>query len=133
MNKPLAPLPVFDADDFAAKLAQWKPIVTRAVPGMTRLVVEWNVIQGPSVFVYPASQRAAGEELITDGAKRSNDERWADYVEQQYVPLVVSAIQSAGLTPQVICTDLRPVQIQRARLRAIAAAAREKTGATSHH
>ncbi len=130
MHKPLAPLPVFDADAFATKLAQWKPIVGKAVPGMARLVVEWNVIQGPSVFVYPASQRSTGEELITDGAKRTSDERWADFLEQQYVPLVVSAIQSAGLTPQVICTDLRPVQTQRTRLRAIAAAAREKSGAT---
>jgi hypothetical protein len=133
MHKPLAPLPLFDGDAFAAKLAQWKPIIGRAVPGMARLVVEWNIIKGPTVFVYPASQRSAGEEIITDSEKRGSDERWADYLEEKYVPQVVSAIKSAGLTPQVICTDLRPVQTQRARLRAIAAAAREKSGVAPHH
>jgi hypothetical protein len=133
MHKPLSNLPTLDAETFAADCAAWKGVVARAKPGLGRVVIEWNVIKGPVVFAYPASDRALGKDLIADGVKRPNDERYADYLEYEYVPRVVEAVKAAGLTPQVICTDLKPVQTQRARLRAMSAAARERSGDAGHH
>lgn len=133
MHKPLSNLPVLDTEAFAADCAAWKGVVARALAGMGRIVIEWNVIKGPAVFVYPASDRRQGKELITDEVKRPSDERYADYLEYDYVPRVVEAVKAAGLTPQVICTDLRPVQTQRVRRRAITAAAHERSGHAAEH
>jgi hypothetical protein len=128
MHKPLSNFPVLDTPGFTARLAEWQPILAKAQSGMNRVVIEWDVIQGPRCFVYPAGQRALGVDLCADGVTRKSDERWADFLEYQFVPSVADAVTHHGLNPQVICVDLRPVQIQRQRRRALEATAHAKTG-----
>ncbi|HVK02791.1 MAG TPA: hypothetical protein VM490_04920 [Armatimonadaceae bacterium] len=135
MQKALDNLPVFTAGPFTEKVAPWKDL--RGAPGSNRVVVEWSIALGPKVFVYPAADRAAGYHLVTDLDVARNDERWADYLEFEYVPQVVEALKAAGHIPQVICVDLRPMQTMRARRRALEAVARGRSGhgsaPTAHH
>lgn len=132
MHGALHNLPVFDAEAFKAKAADWKRTVGSAGPGGNRIVIEWGVGRGPNCFVYPATKRSQGISLVAADSRGQSDERYADFLEWEYVPQVVAALKADGLNPQVICVDLRPLQIQRERRRAIDAKAREKTGAAAH-
>ena len=126
MDKPLKGLP-FDATAFREKTAGWKSL--SGVPGAAgRVMVEWSVGTGPHCFVYPAAKRTAGLNLTDSLTAAENDERWADFLEFEYIPQIVKALQNEGFRPQVICADLRPLQVQRARRRQIEAAASAKTG-----
>jgi len=133
MHKALKDLPVFDPATFRGRTADWKKIVQGAPAGGHRVVIEWGVMRGPNCFVYPATRRGLGINLMANVAHAESDERWADYLEFEYVPQVVKALLDDGMNPQVICVDLRPIQIQRERRRAIEAAARAKSGVAAHH
>ncbi|MDX1932376.1 MAG: hypothetical protein SFU56_07210 [Capsulimonadales bacterium] len=133
MLKPLANKPAFDPIAFRGRTADWRRIVANAPVGMNRVVVEWNVGRGPSCFVYPASRRALGFDLCEDGIDRASDERWADFLEFEFVPQVEATLAGDGLRPQVICTDQRPVQVMRQRRRNLAAAGEAKAGHHAHH
>ena len=130
-HKPLQNLPVFDASVFASLVVPWKARKS-AVPGSDRIVVEWGVQKAASVFVYPAGDRGVGVQLVETRPGQS-DERWADFLEYQFVPQVVQATTENGLRPQVICVDLRPIQIQRERRRQLERIAHEKTGGDAHN
>ncbi len=132
MHNALKDLPVFDPEDFKAKTADWKKIVASSPPGGKRIVIEWSVGRGPNCFVYPAGARGAGINLTASAHAPGSDERWADFLEFEFVPQVVRALTDDGFTPQVICADLRPIQVMRQRRRAIESIAREKTGAGAH-
>jgi|GEM_PF-654830 hypothetical protein len=131
MQKALRNQPTFEPGRFSERVAPWKSL--SGGPGSNRVVVEWSVGKGPSVFVYPAARRAEGFDLLEGLGAHQSDERWADFLEFEYVPQVVEALKSGGHNPQVICVDLRPVQTMRARRRALEAAAREKAGGVAAH
>lgn len=127
MHKPLANLPVFNAADFRTRTAAWKGLPT--APGQDRVVIEWSTGTGPRCFAYPAADRARGVNLLEGAVQTQSDERWADFLEYELVPKIVAAVESeGGHRPQVICVDLRPLQVQRARRRTIEAAAKAKSG-----
>lgn len=126
MQKPLGGTPTFDPADFRQKTRRW-PGASDTATGQ-RIVVEWSVMHGPDCFVYPAGDRGAGFNLLDHMAPAGSDERWADYLDFEYVPQIVNALENDGYRPQVICVDLRPLQVQRARRRAIDAAAKAKSG-----
>ena len=125
MQKALKNTPEFDAEAFRSRLDAWK-----STGAARRVVVEWSTGTGPNVFVYPAGSRAQGVRLLGGGDATGNDERWADFIEFEYLPPVVEALRQGGFTPDVLCVDLRPLVVQRARRRQIEAAARAKAGAT---
>lgn len=129
MLKPLANLPVLDSAELRQTAGEWKGLP--GPPGSDRLVVEWGVMRGPNVFVFPAAKRSAGVHLV-QRASSTSDERWADHLEFTFVPQVVAALEADGHRVQVNCVDLRPLQIQRARRRTIEAAAHARTGHTPH-
>lgn len=133
MHKSLTNLPVFDAAAFSKQSLGWKKLMAGGTPGSDRVVVEWSVGRGPSCFVYPAGKRDLGVNLTANTTHTQSDERWADFLEFEFVPQVVAELEREKYRPQVICADLRPVQIQRARRRTLEAAARAKTGDTVHH
>lgn len=124
MQKRLQNLPAFSRQNFEKIAGGWRGLSSG--PGSDRTVIEWSIGGGPRCFVYPASNRAAGKNLIEGIAAHTTDERYADWLEYEYVPQVVDALKAMGQNPQVICADLRPIQIQRARLRAQAAASLTK-------
>ncbi|GAB4453355.1 MAG: hypothetical protein OHK0029_06000 [Armatimonadaceae bacterium] len=128
MQKPLENLPALNITRFEEALTGWKPVIRDAKPGMDRIVIEWDVIQGPRCLVFPAGHRGQGVDLCDDGIKRTSDERWADFLEFRFVPMVEEKVKEAGLRPQVICVDLRPIQVQRQRRRLLEAAAHAKSG-----
>lgn len=127
MLKALQNVPTLDAPALLRRVAAWKPLF-EAGPGLNRIVVEWSVIKGPNCFVYPAADRTKGVNLTEGFGGVQSDERWADFLEFHFVPEVVDALKNAPAPVQVICVDLRPIQIQRARRRALEAAAHAKTG-----
>lgn len=127
MHQALKNLPTLDTEALTARVSHWSQY--RAGPGTDRTVIEWSVGLGPKCFVYPAARREAGFDLCEDGLRRSSDERWADFLEFDFVPRVAEALKAAGLQPQALCADQRPVQVQRARRREIEAKARARTGA----
>jgi hypothetical protein len=133
MHKALSDLPVFDPATFRGRTADWKKIIQAAATGGNRVVIEWGIMRGPNCFVYPATRRGLGINLMAAVPHNESDERWADYLEFEYLPQVLKALQDDGLNPQVICVDLRPIQIQRGRRRAIEVAARAKSGVAAHH
>lgn len=130
MQKALTNLPIFDAAGFRARIAHWKQY--DAGPGSDRVAVEWGIGRGPSVFVYPAAYRNAGFFLVEPDTNGSADERWADFLEFDFVPQVMEAIAANGYRAQAICADLRPIQVQRARRRDQEKAAAHKTGHATH-
>jgi hypothetical protein len=124
MEKPLQNLPAFDRAAFEKLTSGWKGMSSG--PGSERVVIEWLTQTGPRCFVYPAAKRVAGDNLLASIGANDTGERYADWLEFDYVPQVVEAARALGLNPQVICADLRPVQIQRARRRALASSALAK-------
>ncbi|MBC8141187.1 MAG: hypothetical protein H7Y38_07075 [Armatimonadetes bacterium] len=123
-EKRLQNLPAFDREAFEKLAGDWKN--AKGAPGSNRTVIEWTISTGARCFVYPASNRAAGKNLLATLGANDTDERYADWLEFDYVPEVVNAANNLELNPQVICTDLRPLQIQRARRRQLAANALTK-------
>ncbi len=125
MEKPLKNVPVFDETRFLDRVrASW----TEAERGQ-RVIIEWSTGNGPNCFVYPAGRRAVGI-LMTEGVLPvTNDERWADFLEFDFVPKIVQTLEREGYRPDIICVDLSPMRTQRARRRAIEAAAKAKSGA----
>ena len=113
MHAPLRNLPEFSAPAFLARIAAWRKLPV--TPGQDRVVIEWGIGLGPKVIVYPAASRAAGFNLLEGVAAPANDERWADFLEQVYVPQIVEAIEGMGGRAQAICVDQRPIQTMRAR------------------
>ena len=126
MQKALKNTPTFDPQAIRVQLDAWKSV------GSPRVLVEWSTFAGPNVFVYPAGDRSRGVRLVEGGDATGNDERWADFLEFDYLPPVVETLERAGFTPDVRCVDLRPLVVQRARRRQIEAAARAKAGAAAH-
>jgi hypothetical protein len=134
MHKALHHLPAVNVEALRSKAAAWQPLLTLG-PGLNRVIVEWSVGKGPSCFVYPAADRSQGVSLTAGIVGTQSDERYADYLEYEFVPKVIATLEQAGVPVQVNCVDLRPVQTQRARRRAIEAAAKVKVGdsqTTSH-
>jgi len=127
MLKTLKDLPVFDAKRFINQASGWKDDLQDG-PGANRIVLEWGVQTGPHVRAFPAANRGAGVELVTGIPATTSDERWADFLEYEFVPQIVSALTDAKMNPQIRCVDLRPIQTMRARRRALEAAGRVKTG-----
>lgn len=127
MHKALNNLPTLDTKALAAKAASWQPLL-QSGPGLNRIVVEWSVGKGPNCFVYPAADRSEGINLTAGVTAGQSDERYADFLEYEFVPTVVAALQQSGVPVQVNCVDLRPVQTQRARRRVIEAAGKAKLG-----
>jgi hypothetical protein len=127
MHKALHHLPVVDVEALRNKAASWQSLLTSG-PGLNRVIVEWSVGKGPSCFVYPAADRSQGISLTAGIVGTQSDERYADYLEYEFVPKVVSTLEQAGVPVQVNCVDLRPVQTQRARRRVLEAAAKVKVG-----
>ena len=132
MHKPLTNLPVFDEADFRAKTADWQSHKSRL--GF-RVCVEWNTVSsaGPQVYVYPAGERAKGFPAFERLSFDALDERWADFLELTYIPQLVAALEADGYPVDVMCVDLRPLQVQRARRRAIEAASHAKTASSAAH
>jgi len=116
MRKALTGLPELDPAALAWRIRDWKPLMQG--PGNDRIVIEWNVTNGPCCFVYPAARRAAGFDLAANASHTSSDERWADFLELTFVPAVVEAIEGAGFRTQIVCADQRPVIAMRVRRRA---------------
>jgi len=131
MHKALKDLPLFDPAAFREQTADWKQIAANATPGGQRVVVEWSTGRGPNCFVYPATERSAGIHLCKANSHGASDERYADFLEFEFVPRIVESLASDGHKPQVICVDLRPLQVQRTRRRAIEAVAEAKSGAAA--
>lgn len=129
MHKALSHLPTLDTSALQAKAAAWQPLLASG-PGLNRVVVEWSVGKGPSCFVYPAADRAQGVNLTSGVVGTQSDERYADFLEYDFVPKVVATLQQSGVPVQVNCVDLRPVQTQRARRHVIEAASKAKLGDT---
>jgi hypothetical protein len=124
MLKPLRNTPEFDETSFRKQVQAWK---RAGLQDGGRVVVEWSTGAGPHCYAFPAGNRASGV-LLTDAVQgMAHDERWADFLEFEFVPRVVEALRQEATTPQVICVDLRPLRVQRARRREIEAAARAKT------
>ena len=115
MHKALTNKPVFEVEKTLWRIREWKTLP--APPGMDRIVVEWCVTYGPKVFVYPAVKRLIGYDLCEGSGDGTSDERWADFLEHEYVPRVASALEAAGYRVQVICADQRPLQTMRQRRR----------------
>ena len=132
MHTALKNLPVFDAAAFRGRAADWKKILEAAGVGQKRTVIEWGVGRGPNVFVYPAPRRALGCHLAQGGTQTGSDERWADFLEFEFVPQIVATLKEDGLNPQVICADQRPITIMRERRRAQEAVAHARTGGAGH-
>jgi hypothetical protein len=130
MHKPFTPPPPFPREAFLARISPWKKLLGQ--PGTDRIVVEWGIGQGPKVVVYPATTRALGFNLLEGLTAPANDERWADYLEEHYLPEVAQAIESGGTRAQIICADQRPIQTMRARRREQEKIAHER-GAHSVH
>lgn len=127
MEKPLKNTPVFQEKEFRTRIGGWK----QGEPGR-RVIVEWSTGTGPNVFVYPAGERAFGIRLIDGVEAAANDERWADFIEFQFLPPVIAVLESENFRPEMICVDLSPLIVQRARRRQIEAAARAKSGVAAH-
>ena len=133
MHKALHNLPVFDRESFTQTAENWKKALKGAAPGGNRVIVEWSTSRGPSCFVYPAAHRANGVNLTAGVPHTQSDERWADFLEHEFIPPVVAALEDEGFPlVQVNCVDLRPVQTMRARRRAVEAVAQARTGETDH-
>jgi hypothetical protein len=118
MQKALSSLPTFDPVDFGARTALWRQFA--GGPGSDRIVIEWGIGTAPYCFIYPAARRTAGFNLLETRSDSPNDERWADFLEFEFVPKIVAAIAGSGRRAQVICADQRPIQVMRARRRATA-------------
>ncbi|MGC4045567.1 MAG: hypothetical protein QM758_17380 [Armatimonas sp.] len=116
MHKPFTPPPAFPKEAFLARISPWKKLLWE--PGSDRIVIEWGIGQGPKVIVYPAAARAMGFNLLEGLSAPANDERWADYLEEIYLPQVAEAVENNGGTAQIICADQRPIQVMRTRRRA---------------
>lgn len=132
MRKALTDLPVLDEPKLRQKVGEWDSLL-HSGPGSNRVVVEWSVSTGVNCFVFPAADRSSGVSLTTPALQSKSGEPYADYLEFTFVPHVAEVIRETGVPVQVNCVDLRPVQTQRARRRAIEAIAHEKTGAAAHH
>ncbi len=128
-EKRLQNLPAFDKAAFEILAGGWRNM--SGAPGSNRTVIEWNISTGARCFVYPATDRKAGQNLLATLGANDTDERYADWLEFDYVPQVVDAANALELNPQVICTDLRPLQIQRARRRQLAQAAKAKVAGSA--
>ena len=124
MEKPLKNTPVFDDGEFRPRSREW--------PARSRIIIEWSTGTGPHCYVYPAGNRSAGVVMTRNTGETGNDERWADFLEFELVPRIVESLERDDFRPDVICVDLRPLQVQRARRRQIEAAARAKAGAGAH-
>lgn len=133
MHAALKDVPIFDAADFRGRTADWKKLLDSAPVGRKRTVIEWGVGRGPNCFVYPAPRRALGVHLAQGGTQTGSDERWADFLEFEFVPQIVAALKEDGLFPQAICVDQRPIQIMRQRRREQEAFARSRAGEAAHH
>ena len=127
MQKALKNTPEFDAQAFRSHLDAWK-----STGASRRVIVEWSTGAGPNVFAYPAGNRAGGVRLVGGGDATGSDERWADFLEFEYLPPVAETLGRDGFAPEILCVDLRPLVVQRARRRQIDAAARAKAGAPTH-
>ncbi|MBC8102281.1 MAG: hypothetical protein H7Z41_06815 [Cytophagales bacterium] len=127
MHKALSNLPVLDTAGLRQKTGAWASLLA-AGPGLNRVVVEWSVSKGPNCFVYPAGDRAQGFDATSGVVSTQSDERYADFLEFDFVPQVVATLRSENVPVQVNCVDLRPIQTQRARRRVLEAAAKVKTG-----
>lgn len=123
MEKALHNTPTFDPARFKKDSQRWK-----RGDGERRVVIEWGVGTKPRVFVFPAGERASGAHLLDPIEPTENDERWADFLEFEFVPQVASALRDEGWQPQIVCVDLRPLVVQRERRRKIEAAAKAKQG-----
>lgn len=132
MLKALKNTPTFDPEALRGPSDAWKSTAGGSGGAPRRVFVEWSTSAGPNVFVYPAGSRAQGVRLVDGGDATGNDERWADYIEFEYLPPVVEALTREGFIPDVRCVDLRPLVVQRARRRQIEAAARAKSGTATH-
>jgi hypothetical protein len=126
MHKPLQGTPDFNEAAFRNRTGNW--LVAQSTTPNQRVVIEWSTNEGPSVYVYPAGDRASGFNVTQNVKGTSSDERWADFLEFEFIPKVVRALEADGYKPDVICVDLRPRQVQRARRREIEAAAKAKSG-----
>ncbi len=126
MRKALTNTPEFDSAAFLWRIRDWRPLLDG--PGNNRVVVEWCVTSGPKCFVYPAARRSAGLDLCADVPGETSDERWADWLEFEFIPHVVRALEHDGFPVQVICADQRPIQTMRQRRRALEKFAHERTG-----
>lgn len=133
MHTALKNSPVFDASDFRGRTADWKKMLDAAPIGQKRVVVEWGVGKGPNCFVYPAPRRALGVHLAQGGTQSGSDERWADFLEFEFVPQIVAMLGEDGLNPQLVCVDQRPIQIMRQRRREQEAFAHARAGDAAHH
>jgi hypothetical protein len=116
MQKALANKPTIDTHAVVKAVGHWKLLPTG--PGQDRTVIEWGVGKGPNVYVFPAASRAEGLNLVQIKTSGS-DERWADFLEHEFVPELEQLLSGLGLSPQVICVDQRPILIMRERRRAL--------------
>lgn len=133
MHKALHNLPVFDRAGFSETANGWKTALKGAGPGGNRMIVEWSTSRGPSCFVFPAAKRGTGINLTSSVPHTQSDERWADFLEHEFIPPVVQALKDEGFASvQVNCVDLRPVQAMRARRRTIESVAQARTGDLAH-
>lgn len=131
MLKQLQNKPTFDAAALREQIRDWKPAAA-AGDDLQRVVIEWSTGTGPHCYVYVPGKRPGGIKLVGGGDHTGSDERWADFLEYEYVPQVADAVEAEGFAPHVICVDLRPLVIQRERRRTIAAAAHAKSGVAAH-
>jgi hypothetical protein len=133
MHKALSNLPTLDSVRLAAETSDWKKLIANAKPGGDRIVVEWGVSRGPMCFVYPVANRAKGIDMARSASHAQSDERWADFLEFDFLPQVERSLEGLGFRVTIICADLRPIQIMRERRRVIEATAHAKTSASDHH
>lgn len=114
-------LPQLDGNALRWRVRSWEPFLSVS-PATNRVIVEWSTGLGPKVFLYPMGNRAAGVHLVeTPPVQASNTgEAWADYLEFEYVPYIAYHLDGTGVRVDVQCADQKPVQIMRARRRALA-------------
>lgn len=124
MHTAFTPPPTFPQQAFRARISSWKRLLNQ--PGADRIIIEWGIGLGVKVIVYPAGSRSHGFTLLENVPVPANDERWADYLEETYLPQVAETVDSVGIQAQIICVDQRPIQIMRARRRAQEKVAHER-------
>ncbi len=123
MERTLHQEPQFDLETLRRKCDAWK------AHGATAVTIEWSTGIGPTVFYYPAGERAQGVKWTVAVETYNYNEVYADFIEHKLIPQLREVIHARGLGETVRCVDLQPLQIQRQRRRQIERAQH----AVAHH
>ena len=113
MDRKLHQEPQFDLETLRGKCDAWKG------RGASEVILEWSTGTGPTLFYYPAGERAQGVKWTVAVETYNYNEVYADFLEYTLLPRLHEAIRARGLADTTLCVDLQPLQIQRQRRRQI--------------